>query len=113
MKTKKIELLNGVRITPSNWGEPYLIIDEKKFCEMMVGSDFENADGSKMSAIDFSDGLDACDEKNTHTIYRIGKKYWAYQEPHLINKTLMKIECDNPAECTDGALAMRGKWQNI
>ena len=112
----KNEIETGLRITPDNWGETYIISNKDAACEAMV-----SAFGEGMSQ-DYENQLDDVETKIDHSIFELNGKFYAVQEPYHYNSgygrmkpatDLMYIECDDPKTVTDGLVAVHGKWQSF
>jgi hypothetical protein len=111
----KNEIIYSVKHTPESWGEPYLVIDESAACDMM-----SNCFGGEMEAADYQAQLDEIDVE--HTIYELNGRYYAVEDPHMINtgwgcmrwnNDRQYVECENPSNCTDGLLETIGQWQSF
>ena len=112
----KNEIETGLRITPDNWGETYIISDEDAACEAMVSAFGEG------TSQDYQNQLDEVETKIDHSIFELNGKFYAVQEPYHYNSgygsmkpatDLMYIECDDPKTVTDGLVAVHGKWQSF
>ena len=97
----KNEIETGLRMTCGSWGESYIMLDEQQCFEAMVSSfggiveDYENQRDDENGDIDIS-------------IYQIDGNFFAVN-----NDTNQIISCDNPADCSDGMLAIYGQWQDF
>lgn len=112
----KNEIETGLRITPDNWGETYIISDVDAACEAMVSAFGE---GTKQ---DYETQLDGVETKITHSIFELNGKFYAVQELYYYNSgygkmrpsnDLKYIECDDPRTVSDGLVAVHGHWQSF
>jgi hypothetical protein len=112
----KIEIETGLRITPDNWGESYIIRDRGAACAAMASAFGEGV------AQDYDEQLDEIETKIEHSIFELNGKFYAVEEPYYYNSgygkmkpatDLMYAECDDPKTVTDGLVAIHGKWQSF
>ena len=98
----KNEIESSIRMTCESWGEPYLMVDEQAAFEAMAeafegtDSDYENQRNRERGGTDI-------------TIYELSGDFYAVSGEN----TPIYINCDNPAKCEDGLLAMHGSWQDF
>jgi hypothetical protein len=105
--TTEITTVDSPCNTPSNWGEHYIVIDKTSASETMVGCEFENDDGTRMTADDFKNQLNENDIEGIFKHPDDGGMFYA------IGTDGQYIQVSNPDECTDGLLQTFGKWQSF
>jgi hypothetical protein len=117
MKRSELKLTGETyRLTPSKWGETYIMVDEDEVSRVTAEAfdipiddcDPDNDPNDRPESVDIATGPDG---KYYAILHPYEATSWGHKTGEIHNKNLYR-ECQNPAEAVDGGSELYGQtWE--